>query len=93
MRNCGCQFLWVLFLGPTKGRVPRAATHVGGGVELLCWSNIILDLEYDYVTLNLSNTPSCPLCDSGIVTGGMIDGDATISSVMLRASYLFPHED
>ena len=66
---------------------------IGAGVEHLCWSNIVLGLEYDYVTLNLSNTPSCPLCNSGIVTGGTpssITGDANISSVMLRASYLVP---
>jgi len=69
---------------------------IGGGLELLCWSNVVLGLEYDYVNLNLSDAGSCPLCPIGIVGGSApaaITGDATISSVMARASYLFRPED
>ncbi len=69
---------------------------LGGGVELLCWSNIVLGLEYDYTNLNLSTAASCPLCPSGIVNGSApqaVAGDATINAVMARASYLFRPED
>jgi outer membrane immunogenic protein len=69
---------------------------IGGGVELISWSNVILGLEYDYVNLNLSDAASCPLCAVGLVGAGApatITGDATISSVMVRASYLFMPED
>ncbi len=87
----------------TTSGTPATATEtqfadgwtIGGGVELLCWSNVVLGLEYDYLDLSLSTAASCPLCDDGILagTGPAITGDATMSSVMLRASYLFPHED
>jgi outer membrane immunogenic protein len=68
---------------------------IGGGVELLCWSNVVLGLEYDYIRLSLANSGSCPLCASGIVAGTppTIGGDANINAVMFRASYLFPPED
>jgi outer membrane immunogenic protein len=68
---------------------------LGGGLELLCWSNIVLGVEYDYISLDLSNSASCPLCASGIVSGTpqSLAGDATLSSVMFRASYLVPPED
>ena len=84
----------------TTSGTPATATEtqfadgwtIGGGVELLCWSNVVLGLEYDYLDLNLSTAASCPLCDAGILagTGPAITGDATMSSVMVRASYLFP---
>jgi outer membrane immunogenic protein len=68
---------------------------IGGGVELLTWSSFVIGLEYDYVSLNLSTAASCPLCVAGIVGGvpAAVGGDATISSVMVRASYLFMPED
>jgi outer membrane immunogenic protein len=68
---------------------------IGGGLELLCWSNIVLGVEYDYITLDLGNSASCPLCASGIVAGTpqSLAGEANLSSVMFRASYLFPPED
>jgi len=69
---------------------------LGGGVEMLCWSNVVLGLEYDYTYLSLSNSASCPLCPVGIAGGGApqsIAGDASINSVMARASYLFAPED
>lgn len=68
---------------------------IGGGVEYLCWSNVVLGLEYDYVSLSLTSAGSCPLCTAGIVGGtpSSITGDATVSSVMVRASYLFMPED
>jgi outer membrane immunogenic protein len=69
---------------------------IGGGLDYLCWSNVVLGLEYDYITLNLSGVPSCPLCASGITGGSapaLVSGDATVSTVMVRASYLFRPED
>jgi len=68
---------------------------LGGGVELLTWGNVVFGLEYDYVNLNLSDSSSCPLCIVGIAAGtpSTVTGDATISSVMVRASYLFLPED
>lgn len=68
---------------------------IGGGLEYMCWPSVVLGIEYDYVTLNLSNAPSCPLCVSGIVAGApsSITGEATASTVMVRASYLFVPED
>jgi outer membrane immunogenic protein len=68
----------------------------GGGIEVLTLGSVVLGLEYDYVNLNLSDAPSCPLCVVGIPGGGApasISGDASISSVMVRASYLFFPED
>jgi outer membrane immunogenic protein len=55
----------------------------------------VLGVEYDYIAISLSNSASCPLCASGIVAGTpqSLAGDATLSSVMVRASYLFPPED
>jgi hypothetical protein len=43
----------------------------------------------------LSNSPDCPLCIVGIPGGApsSITGDADISSVMVRASYLLFPED
>lgn len=68
---------------------------IGGGVEYAFWPSVILGIEYDYTHLSLSNSPSCPLCDAGIpdLTPSSISGDANISSVMARASYLFKPED
>ena len=68
---------------------------IGGGLELLCWSNIVLGVEYNHIEIDLSNSASCPLCAAGIVAGTpqSVAGDATIDSVMARASYLFPPED
>ncbi len=69
---------------------------LGGGLEFLTWGSVVLGLEYDYTYLSLSTSPSCPLCPVGIVNGSApqtIGGDATISSVMARASYLFAPED
>ncbi len=68
---------------------------IGGGLDYLCWSNIVLGLEYDYITLNMGDVPSCPLCASGIAGGSpaAVSGDATVSTLMVRASYLFRPED
>ncbi len=69
---------------------------LGAGIEYACWSSVIIGLEYDYVSLSLTSASSCPLCDAGIVAGSgpsLVSGDATISSVMVRASYLFAPED
>jgi outer membrane immunogenic protein len=68
---------------------------IGGGLEYAHWPSVILGIEYDYVNLSLSDAASCPLCPAGIVGGAppSITGDATISTVMARASYLFRPED
>lgn len=69
---------------------------IGGGIEFMAWPSVVFGLGYDYVNLNLSSSPSCPLCVVGVTTGtapATVTGDATISSVMVRASYLFAHED
>ncbi len=68
---------------------------LGGGLEVMVWPSVVLGVEYDYVNLNLSTAASCPLCVAGIVGGApaAVTGDATISAVMVRASYLFVPED
>lgn len=69
---------------------------IGGGVEYAAWNSVIIGLEYDYVSLSLNSGGSCPLCDAGITidsSPAVVTGTATISAVMLRASYLFAPED
>ncbi len=86
----------------TRAGGPTATTDefvdgftLGGGFEVMTWPSVVLGLEYDYVDLDLSSAPSCPLCGAGIVGGAPanIGGTATLSSVMVRASYLFMPED
>lgn len=68
---------------------------LGAGVEYAWWPSFIVGLEYQYVHLNLSTSGSCDLCLLGIPIGteAAINGGADISSVMVRASYLFRPED
>jgi outer membrane immunogenic protein len=68
---------------------------IGGGVEYAIWNSVIIGLEYDYVSLSLTSSGSCQLCIGGIVdtTPSAVAGDATMSAVMVRASYLFAAED
>jgi len=69
---------------------------IGGGIEYAVWNSVIIGLEYDYISLNLTSNGSCPLCDAGLTidsTPSAVTGDATISAVMVRASYLFAPED
>jgi outer membrane immunogenic protein len=68
---------------------------IGGGVDMLCWSNIVLGLEYSHINLDLNSGNSCPFCVAGIViaTPQALGGTANMDSVMLRASYLFAPED
>jgi outer membrane immunogenic protein len=69
---------------------------IGGGVEYAAWNSVIIGIEYDYIALNLTSNGSCPLCDAGLTidsTPSAVTGDATISAVMVRASYLFAPED
>jgi len=65
---------------------------LGGGIEVLAWSNVVLGLEYDYVDISLNNTATCANCGAAVAPT-TISGDATFSSVMVRASYLFMGED
>ncbi len=65
-------------------------------MEYAAWNSVIIGLEYDYVSLSLNSGGSCPLCDAGITidsSPAVVTGTATISAVMLRASYLFAPED
>jgi outer membrane immunogenic protein len=69
---------------------------IGGGIEYAVWNSVIIGLEYDYVSLDLTSGGDCPLCDAGLLidsTPASVTGDATISAVMVRASYLFAPED
>ncbi len=69
---------------------------VGGGVEYAVWNSVILGIEYDYVALDLNSGGNCPLCDAGIQidsSPAVVTGTATMSTVMVRASYLFAGED
>ena len=69
---------------------------IGGGVEFQAWGNFVFGLEYDYLTLDLNSGADCPLCIAGIpdFSGAPgIAGEANISSVMVRGSYLFRPED
>ena len=68
---------------------------IGGGVDYAIWNSVIIGLEYDYVSLSLTSSGFCELCVAGIVdtTPSAIAGDATMSAVMVRASYLFAAED
>ncbi|MFA5902100.1 MAG: outer membrane beta-barrel protein [Hyphomicrobium sp.] len=68
---------------------------LGGGVEYALWPSFIVGVDYQYVNLNLSTAASCDLCLIGIPIGEppAVNGNATLSQVMLRASYLFRPED
>jgi outer membrane immunogenic protein len=69
---------------------------IGGGIEYAVWNSVIIGVEYDYVRLSLTSGGSCDLCDAGLLidsTPSAVTGDATMSAVMLRASYLFMPED
>jgi outer membrane immunogenic protein len=69
---------------------------LGGGLEFMAWSSVVLGVEYDYTNLNLSTPANCPLCPVGIAGGSApqaVSGDATINAVMARATYLFRPED
>jgi len=68
---------------------------IGGGVEYAWHPSFIIGIDYRYTQLNLSTAASCDLCLIGVPVGepSEISGDANISEVMLRASYLFRPED
>jgi outer membrane immunogenic protein len=68
---------------------------IGGGMEMLVWNNVVLGIEYQHIQLDLNSGNSCPFCVAGIAiaTPQALGGDATISAVMVRASYLFAYED
>ena len=69
---------------------------IGGGIEYAAWNSVILGIEYDYISIDLSKGGSCPLCTIGATldsTPSAFGGDVKMSAVMLRASYLFMPED
>jgi outer membrane immunogenic protein len=69
---------------------------IGGGIEYAAWNSVIIGVEYDYISLDLTSNGSCPLCDAGLTIDSEpseVTGNATISAVMVRASYLFAPED
>jgi len=90
-------------VGPTAGgqiATAKASEFVdgwtiGGGIEYAWWPSVIVGLDYQYINLKLSQAASCDLCLVGIpdFTSPDISGNADISLVMLRASYLFRPED
>jgi outer membrane immunogenic protein len=68
---------------------------IGGGIEYALHPSFIIGVDYQYVQLNLSTAASCDLCILGLPIGeaSAVNGDANISLVTLRASYLFGPED
>jgi outer membrane immunogenic protein len=69
---------------------------LGGGIEAMFWDRAVIGVEYSYTDLKLSTAASCPFCIAGIVAFAEppdINGNAIVSSVMVRASYLFFPED
>jgi outer membrane immunogenic protein len=86
---------------PTHGGTASTSEFVdgwtiGGGIEYAAWNSVIIGVEHDYISLDLTSNGSCPLCDAGLTvdsTPSAVTGDATISAVMVRASYLFMPED
>ena len=84
------------------GRIATASSSdffdgwsIGGGVEYAWMPSVIIGIDYRYTQLNLSTAASCDLCLIGLPIGepSTLAGDANISEVMLRASYLFRPED
>lgn len=84
------------------GRLATAGTTefvdgwtLGGGIEYAWHPSFIIGLDYQYIDLDLSTAASCDLCILGVPIGdpATISGGATMSQVMLRASYLFRPED
>lgn len=68
---------------------------LGGGLEYAWHPSFIVGIDYQYIDLNLSTAAACDLCLIGIPIGqpAAISGNAEISQIMLRASYLFRPED
>lgn len=68
---------------------------IGGGVEYAWHPSFIVGIDYQYVDLDLSTAASCDLCLIGIPIGdpAAVTGNANLSLVTLRASYLFRPED
>jgi outer membrane immunogenic protein len=68
---------------------------IGGGIEYAWHPSFIVGVDYQYIDLDLGTAASCDLCLIGIPIGepAAISGNADISLVTLRASYLFRPED
>lgn len=88
--------------GPSGGAIATVSQTdffdgwtIGGGVEYALHPSFIVGVDYQFVQLNLSTAGSCDLCLIGIPIGeqALLNGDADISLVSLRASYLFRPED
>ncbi|MBC7833401.1 MAG: porin family protein [Hyphomicrobium sp.] len=88
--------------GPAAGGTATARVDdfvdgwtIGGGLEYAWHPSFIVGVEYQYVQLDLGTAASCDLCLIGIPIGdpAAISGNADISLVSLRASYLFKPED
>ncbi len=89
-------------VGPSGGGTATARVDdfidgwtIGGGIEYAWWPSFIVGLEYQHVQLDLGTAASCDLCLIGIPIGdaAAISGNADISLVTMRASYLFRPED
>jgi outer membrane immunogenic protein len=69
---------------------------IGGGIEYALHPSFIIGLDYQYLQLNLTTAATCDLCAAGVIAGvepSALSGQADISLVTLRASYLFRPED
>lgn len=68
---------------------------VGTGFEVMAWPNVSLGLTYDYIDLNHgAHAISCPACGTGVGLGTpFIEPELKLSTIMARASYMFPIND
>ena len=68
---------------------------IGGGIEYAWHPSFIVGVDYQHIQLDLGTAASCDLCLIGIpiADAAAINGNADISLVTLRASYLFRPED
>ena len=88
--------------GPAGGGIATARASdfvdgwtIGGGIEYAWHPSFIIGVEYQHIELDLGTAASCDLCLIGVPIGTppRLNGNADISLVTLRASYLFRPED
>ena len=88
--------------GPSGGGIATATATdfvdgwtIGGGIEYAWHPSFIVGIDYQHIELDLGTAASCDLCLIGVPIGtpAELNGNADISLVTLRASYLFRPED
>ena len=88
--------------GPSGGGIATATATdfvdgwtIGGGIEYAWHPSFIVGVDYQHIELDLGTAASCDLCLIGVPIGtpAELNGNADISLVTLRASYLFRPED